>query len=306
MILQTDFATPLHLKKHASALTIGNYDGVHLGHQAVLKRLCAIANQEQGSSAVITFENHPSHILKPSQQSLRLCTPAHRFHLLQSYGIDVLFSLPFTYEFSQQTAEQFLCSAGQAFPFTHLILGYDGVFGKNREGNAQKVLELAKKHHFQVEYIPETRVGDTPVSSSAIRHLLANGELKQVEKLLNRPYSIVSHVIPGAGKGKSIGYPTANIDVDGLCLPPLGVYGVRVLVEQSWHQGIANLGVAPTVRQDLKPLLEVHLFDFDLSLYGSEIEVVFEKYVRAEMIFSSIEKLKAQIAMDIQVVKRII
>jgi riboflavin kinase/FMN adenylyltransferase len=306
MKLLTDLSTSLHLDKPACALTIGNYDGVHVGHQAVLKRLCAIANQAQGASAVLSFENHPSLILKSSQQSLRLCTSSHRFKLLESIGIDVLFSLPFSFEFSQQTAEEFLCKVRQAFPFTHLILGYDGVFGKNREGNPQKIQELSKKYHFLYEYIPETRIDNTPLSSSIIRHHLAGGELKQVEKLLNRPYSIVSHVIPGAGRGKSIGYPTANIEVDGLCLPPLGVYAVRVLIGEVWHQGIANLGVAPTIRQDLKPLLEVHLFDYDLSLYGCEIEVVFEKYVRAEMIFSSVDMLKAQIALDIRVVKKII
>ena len=287
-------------------LTIGNFDGVHKGHQTVLKHITEYAKHNEGYSAVITFRNHPSTILRPDQTVPLLCSLEHRIKLLENEHIDFLFMLTFTSELAKQTAEVFLKNILQQMPFSKLILGHDAVLGKDRQGDSAKIKALSHSLKFTVDYIPPYSIGEIDVSSSKIRECIQKGDLSTAEKLLGRKYSIYSSVVTGVGKGKTIGFPTANIDVQGLCVPPLGVYAIKAIIEGKLCEGIANLGIAPTVRSDTIPILEVHLFNQEESLYGKMIEVIFYEYIRPEKRFDDISQLKAQISQDVQIAKQLL
>lgn len=285
------------------ALTIGNFDGIHLGHQTVINKLKAVAKSDKIPSTLITFENHPAEILRPGQTILRLCTLKHRLKLLEEARIDVTVLLTFTQELAEQTAEAFIDTLQNAIPFSHLVLGHDARVGKDRQGDRHKIIELAKHHHFSVEYLEPFTYQGLPVSSSKIRETIQKGDFDLAEKLLGRKYSIYSMVKTGLGHGKKIGFPTANIDVSGLALPLYGVYAVKLVTNGNSFPGVANLGIAPTIRQENKPILEVHLFNSQEELYGKNVEVVFYKYLRPEMKFDSIDNLKKQIATDVEKAK---
>lgn len=288
-----------------AAWTIGNFDGVHKGHQAVLSLVKELAGKSGGPSMVMTFENHPAEILKPGSPICCICTLTHKIKLLEHFGIDILLLLPFTKELSEHTAEVFLQKVRKVFPFFYLVLGYDAVLGKDRQGDRQQIQTLAQNTGFQVEYLNEFTFEGIKISSSTIRNMIREGLLQEASKLLGRPYSIFSKVISGKGKGKLIGFPTANVDVQGLCLPPLGVYAVRLKFNGIEKQGVANLGFAPSLRDDPQPLLEVHLFDYDEDLYNQEIEVFFSQYLRPEQKFSDVQALKEQIQTDVLHAKKL-
>lgn len=285
--------------KTPSILTIGNFDGMHKGHLTVLQETKTLARSKNCPLTVLTFENHPSEVLRPAQQISLICTPIHKLKLLEAAGTDTLILLPFTKELSQHTAEVFLNLVHISLPFTHLVLGHDATLGKDRQGDRQQILVTAATLGFAVKYLDPFTINGTVVSSSLIRRLIQQGQLDQVTELLGRKYSIYGPVIRGASKGKGIGFPTANLDVSQLCLPPFGVYAVQLIHQGKTHHAIANLGVAPTIRNDQKPILEVHLLGIELDLYGQIIEVFFHNFIRPEIQFSSIEMLKKQIADDI-------
>lgn len=286
-------------------LTIGNFDGVHLGHQAVLKHLKQTAKKRRTRSAVLTFSNHPSTVLRPAHSIPLLCTTQHKVKLLEKAFIDLVILLPFTKEFSEQSADLFLQNVKKNLPFQTLILGSDAHFGKNREGDSSTVSTLAKTMGFTVEYFPDYTKEGQRISSSLIREYIQRGQLTQAEDLLGRPYSIYGPVLKGHGKGASIGFPTANLAVNDLCLPPLGVYAVTLKVDELEYIGVANLGLAPTVRHENSPILEVHLFDKHLDLYDKIVDVHFHNFIRSEKQFATIEELKKQIAQDVIKAKHI-
>lgn len=286
-------------------LTIGNFDGVHLGHQAVLHRTTQLAKKHQHPSAVITFANHPSTVLRPQHPTPLLCSIEHKLQLLEKAGIDLLILLQFTEAFSKQSAEVFLHNVKHSVPFDHLILGSDAHIGKNREGDREVILLLSKSMGFKVEYLADYQLEGARVSSTLLREAIQKGDLSQVGKLLGRTYSIFSKVIKGHGRGASIGFPTTNLSVEGLCLPPLGVYAVSLWHRGVKHPGVANLGVAPTVRENASPLLEVHLFDKTIDLYDEFVDVHFHQFIRPEKRFASLEELKMQIAKDAAIAKKI-
>ncbi len=281
-------------------LTIGNFDGIHLGHQHVLQRVVSLSCQNRTTSGVITFRNSPSEVLSPGSLPEKLCSLPQKVKLLEHLGIDTLFLIEFTRQFSGQSPEEFLQRLLQTIPFSHLILGHDARFGKNREGDFEQVRALAKTLGFEVEYLPPLKVNDRIISSSSIRKEIKAGHLDTAKMMLGRNYSIQSTVTKGTGIGKRIGFPTANVQTQNYCLPPLGVWAVTVNLPSDSHEGIANLGVAPTVHRDGAPILEVHLFDHESVLYDQEIEVFFHKYLRPERQFPSLDALKGQIGQDIQ------
>lgn len=295
----------LQIHQAPTVLSIGNFDGVHLGHQAVLKRLLETAHTLHFQSAVLTFSNHPSTVLRPTHPTPFLCTVAHKMRLLESMGIDLALLIPFTQEFSEQSAEAFLQNIRKVLPFNILILGHDAHIGKNREGDRHTVTNLGRTLGFQVEYIPDCFQGGHRISSSLIRDHIQKGQLVEATSLLGRPYSIAGRVMKGRGRGVSLGFPTANLTVSDLCLPPFGVYAVRAVIDGQEQAGIANLGVAPTIRQDSEPLLEVHFFADQGDLYNREIDVQLRDFIRTEKVFQSIEELKQQIAVDIVKAKSI-
>lgn len=286
-------------------VTIGNFDGVHLGHQAVLRRVKDVASQQRTQSAVISFTNHSMTILKPDQPIKMLCSLEKKIKLMEIAGIDLLILIPFTYEFSQQTAENFLGKIHTSIPFSHLILGHDALLGKGRHGTQEVIRKIGCDLHFDVEYCGAIRVHETYVSSTKIREALREGKLDEVNDFLGRRFSIFGPVIKGLGLGKKLGYRTINLSVDHLCLPPYGVYAVEVLYEGKRICGAANLGIAPTVRHDNRPILEVHLLDFQRDLYGQYVEVLFKKFSRKEKTFPTLEELQRQIAADIREIRHL-
>lgn len=280
-------------------LTIGNFDGMHLGHQALLKRLLEISKQQKALSAVLTFSNHPSKVLRPTHPTPLLCTVEHKMLLLEQAAVDLTILVPFTKEFSEQSPDVFLNKIKHSLPFQTLLLGSDAHIGKNREGDKKTVTTLAKTLGFEVEYFPDIENDGQRVSSTLIRESIREGHQKQAETLLGRPYSIYSEVVQGHKKGAPLGFPTANLAVEDLCLPPLGVYAVRLFVDNKKYDGVANLGFAPTVRQSSQPVLEVHLFDHNKDLYGKKVNVQFLEFIRNEKQFASLDELKQQIADDV-------
>lgn len=285
-------------------LTIGYFDGIHLGHQSLLKRLNEIGAAEHIPKAVITFSNHPSSVLRPDSPICSICTAQHKLRLLEENGVDFTIIIPFTKQFAEQTAEQFLNKVNQHLPFSHLILGYDAKIGKDRQGDPQSLITFSQKSGIDVEYIEEFKEKNHRFSSSRLRELIHHGDFKEASYLMARPYSIYTRVIAGIGKGKILGFPTANLEVQGLCLPPQGVYAVKAIVNGVEREGVANLGLAPTIGVRAEPLLEVHLYnDKDQDLYGKAIEVIFIKFLRAEEKFNSLEALSAKIAEDISKAK---
>ncbi|MEX1012210.1 MAG: bifunctional riboflavin kinase/FAD synthetase [Waddliaceae bacterium] len=283
--------------KGPTAVTLGNFDGVHKGHQSVLRKLKSEALKIGGSSVVITFSNHPSTILNSSHPTPLICTLSHRIKLLKSEGVDHVITLPFTAQLASLSPEQFLQKISP-LQFQTLVLGHDARFGKDKKGDRDTLSTLAK-NQFKLYYVEEVE----GISSSAIRKCITTGQLVEASKLLNRPYSIYSQVTRGNSRGTAIGYPTANFDVTGLCLPPFGVYAIEVVIDSKKYPGIANLGIAPTIRTHPVPLLEVHLFDFSKHIYGQWMEVLFSSFLRPEKKFASIEDLKNQITEDIKLAK---
>ncbi len=288
-------------------LTIGNFDGVHLGHQQLLEKMRGSSLMHQGSLALLTFINHPSEIIQPAKKCLTLCTIDHKLKLLAAEGVDDLFLLPFTKAFSLQSAEDLLLEVRKSCPFTHLILGPDAVIGNKRKGNQQVLTYFANQMGFNLHYIEAYEINHIKISSSSIRQFLSEGHLAQVAKLLGRPYSIYATPLSGLGIAKTLGYPTLNFCVEGLCLPPQGVYALKVKQKDLLFDGIANLGIAPTLRKDTTLLLEVHLLSYLPAIESTTpFEIIFIEYLRAEQHFSTTEDLKKQIKEDVDRAKRIL
>lgn len=281
------------------SLTIGNFDGLHLGHQFLLKHLNKIAKTKDGESVVVTFENH-------SKAMHSICTSSQKLDFLEKTGVSGTVLFHFNDDFKKQSAEDFLVRLHETIPFSHLILGHDAKFGKDREGTKEYIFDVAKKLNFDVEYLSAFEVDGQIVSSTLIRSLIKIGDLKKVESLLGRKYSIRNQVITGLSKGKKIGFPTANLDVSNLVLPPLGVYAVIAEFEGRQEKAVANLGLAPTMRQSNIPVLEIHLLDVEENLYGKDLNVVFHGFIRAEKQFANIEELQAQIREDVQTARLIL
>lgn len=274
------------------SLTIGNFDGVHIGHQAILAAL-------SGQKVVFSFSNHPVEVLK-NRSCPRLTTTSHRLSLLEKLGVDTTILVPFTEAFSRQSAEEFLLSLRAAVPFSHLVLGHDAVIGHGRQGDSRHLRDLAAKMDFHLDYLQPVIFLDETVSSSRARKLIREGVFEEAGAILGRPYSIRTIVEPGEQQGRLLGFPTANLKVHSLCLPPLGVYIVQADISGNRHMGVANLGQAPTLHADRPPLLEVHLIDCEEELYGIEIEIFFLEFLRHERRFESIEALKKQIQQDVR------
>jgi len=295
-----DFTSP----RQPLVLTIGNFDGMHRGHCALLKHAQTLA--KEGELLALTFRNHPSQVLKPHQPTSLLITLSHKLHLLQQFGVDRILLLPFTHSLSQSSAKSFIKNVRECIPFSHLVLGHDARLGHNREGDPLTIKAISKKWDFDIHYFKEHRHEGEIVSSTRIRDALQRGDLIDVEKLLGRSYSIYGPVIPGQGKGKKLGFPTANLRVLGLSLPPFGVYAVEIIHDLRRVSGIANLGVAPTLRKDDEPILEVHLFESNQDWVGSHLEVVFKQFIRSEQKFYDLNQLQKQIHRDILFVRNLL
>lgn len=282
-----------------AVLTIGNFDGVHLGHQAVIQKALTSGKEHHLPVVVLTFRNHPSTVLKPDNHIIPLSSPEHKLKLIEALGVDLIVAMAFTKELADQSVETFLNHVRHAIPFSHIVLGHDACIGKNREGNKHTVQGLAKLWGFDVLYLEPLQNHGMTVSSTRVRQALQKGHLDEAEGLLGRRPSYFGKIVPGLAIGRKIGFPTFNLDVADLCLPPLGVYAVTVTTNSGRFEGIANLGMAPTVRADGRVLLETYLFDYPEGRSEKFIEVSLHAFIRPEAKFDTVDALKQQVAKDI-------
>lgn len=290
------------------SLAIGVFDGLHLGHQEVIRAAQEHAAQHHGQAIVMSFDPHPLSILRPEALPKRLCSESHRAKLLNEMGVAGTLLCPFTREVAETSAEDFVTSLVRACrPLGCISVGYTWTFGRNRGGNIHSLMDLGQKFDFAVYGVPPIRLEGEVVSSTLIRDAVATGNLERAAAMLGRPFSLFGQVAQGRQLARTLGFPTANIRPEAEILPPYGVYLVQAWVEGEWKPGIANLGVRPTVETGtVAPALEVHLFDWQGDLYGLETEVRLEAFVRPEKKFEGIEALQAQIQEDVRQARSIL
>ncbi|MCS7277897.1 MAG: bifunctional riboflavin kinase/FAD synthetase [Aquificaceae bacterium] len=283
-----------------TVVTVGNFDGVHLGHKFLLKRVKERGQEKRLKSVALTFYPHPFAVLSPAQAPCELTNVQERSSLILSEGLDTVVFIRFDRKFAQLRAEDFVKEVlFERLRCKHLVVGYDWRFGYRREGEIELAKEMGKELGFEVEEVQPFRVNGHVVSSTLIRRLLHMGRLEEVSVYLGRNYSVRRQVIKGDGRGSSLGFPTANLKgTENLCLRE-GVYAVRV---DGKFIGIANYGKRPTFGGQ-KKVLEVHLLDFEEDLRGKHIQVEFLKFIRDERKFNSVEDLIKQIEDDISTVR---
>lgn len=289
-----------------SIITLGNFDGIHLGHQELIRKVIRRAKETGGSSIVVTFRPHPLKILAPDKCPPLISIYEEKIRLFERLGVDVLVKIPFTMEFSSMKPEDFvkniLCDLLGA---KEIYVGYNYRFGKGREGDISRLKEYGKEHGFSVIEVDQVSLNGEVISSTKIRQLLRDGSVEHAAKLLGRSYAITGIVIKGDGRGKELGFPTANIASKHSIIPANGVYAVRLFVRDRYCDGIANIGLRPTFnKHDLT--VEVHLFDFNEDLYGEDIRVYFIKKIREEKKFASASALITQITADIRTARQIL
>ncbi len=282
-------------------VTIGTFDGVHLGHQAIFSKMKEEAGRTGGETIVITFFPHPRLVLYQDSVNLKFInTREKKIERLEKIGIDHLIIIPFTKEFARNSSEQFVTD--YVVKYVHpakVIIGYDHHFGKNREGNFQLLERLKQKLGYEVEEVPPFYVDGAPVSSTRIRDLLHDGNVKEANRMLGYEYAITGKVVRGQRIGHKIGFPTANLEIPNeyKLITANGVYVCRVLLGNRILKGMGNIGVRPTIDHgDLT--IEVHIFDFDEDIYDEKITIQFVDRLRDEKKFENLEALKAQLAKD--------
>ena len=283
------------------ALTIGNFDGAHLGHQAMLARTVAAARSLSIFSCALTFEPHPREFFAPDQAPARLTSLREKLELLASHGIQRVQVCRFGYRFAQITAEEFIdkivCRGLNA---KWVLVGEDFRFGARRAGDLTLLKQAAVRRGFAVELQPLITMDGERVSSTAVRGALAAGNVARAQRLLGRPYSISGRVVHNDQLGRKFGFPTANLLMKHNRPPLKGIYVVEVrgVSDQPWP-GVASLGIRPTIGRDLRPVLEVHLLDFDRDVYGAHLRIDFLHKLRDEEKYADVETLKRQIARDV-------
>ncbi|WP_291991974.1 bifunctional riboflavin kinase/FAD synthetase [Candidatus Accumulibacter sp. ACC003] len=286
----------------ATVLTIGNFDGVHLGHRALLARLTAAAAQAGLPAAVLTFEPHPREFFAPDSAPPRLSTLREKLELLADDGVDSVHVCRFNAHFAALSAEEFIQRVLlDTLRVRQLIVGDDFRFGAGRRGDFALLRDSGERLGFQVEAMDSVTLAGERASSSAVRDALHGGRLQHAARLLGRPYSIDGRVVHGEKLGRQLGFATANIRIKHEPPPLQGVFAVEVMgLPGGPHRGAANLGYRPTANQVKRPLLEVHLFDFCADIYGAHLNVRFLHKLRDEMKFADFNALKAQIASDVE------
>ena len=284
-----------------SALTVGSFDGVHLGHKSIFENLIAISEKQNLESVIITFDPHPRKVLGTADKNFKLLTNLdEKIELFEQIGIDQIVIITFTKEFSKLSYRQFVENIlVEKLNVREMVIGYDHHFGKDREGGIDKLIELGKIHGFSVKQISPSTTNSKTISSSLIRQLLEEGEIEKANEFLGRQYSIEGKVVKGDGRGREIGFPTANIQLEDedKVIPKRGVYAVDVVYENKLFKGMMNIGNRPTFNFD--PLtLEVHIFKFNVYIYDAFIKIRFKKYIREEKKFSNVNELKTQLIDD--------
>ncbi len=284
-----------------AVVTIGTFDGVHEGHKAILRQVVSHAREADGESVLITFEPHPRKVLQP-EHPVSIITPLEqKLELISATGIEHIVVMPFTMAFADLSAsdyiEQFLVKLFQPHS---IIIGYDHRFGHDRTGDLALLRQYADRHSFQLVEIPAQVIDEAAISSTKIRKAISGGNAEVAAQMLGRPFSFSGTVVHGNKKGRTIGYPTANIEPNNSeqVLPGLGVYAVRVRVNNELHGGMLNIGYNPTVTDAHKVRIEVHIFEFEGDIYNCVVDTFFYRKLRDEVRFDSLDSLKKQLALD--------
>lgn len=283
-------------------VTIGTFDGVHLGHQQIIKRLVELKKKQGGEIVLFTFDPHPRKVLFPDQSDLKLITTTQeKCELLREFGVDHVLVYPFTKEFAQMQAQDYISNIiAKGLKTKTLVIGYDHRFGSNREGNIETLKQLAPVYGFDVEEISAQEINELNISSTRIRKAIDEGDIKTANEFLGYSFFVTGTVVKGKQLGRTIGYPTANVlveDADKL-IPKIGVYAVNVVLKGVTYKGMLNVGTNPTTDTDNKIKIEVNIFDFDKDIYGEIIKVEFVKWIRGEEKFANLDELKQALAND--------
>lgn len=292
---------PDELGSGAAALAIGVFDGVHLGHQEVIRRMVRQARARQAAAVVATFDRHPNAIIAPDRTPLAIQTTSQRLRVFADLGADATWLIRFDEAFSRQSGEVFVREVVRGFGrVVAICVGSRFQFGHRRSGDVALLCRLGAELDFAVEAVDPLAVAGQTISSTRIREAIREGDLAAAGRLLGRAYSLAGRVVRGDQLGRQLGFPTANLDVSGLVLPPNGVYAVRVATAEAAFLGVMNIGLRPTVASaERQPRVEVHLLDAELDLYDQELTVTPVARLRDEMRFASLAALQAQIGQDV-------
>ena len=286
--------------KKDTLLTIGVFDGVHLGHKYLISQLIEHAKKQDLLSGGVTFRQHPQEILLPQTKLPFLTDLTERINLLKKEGVEVIIALSFTSELAQLSACQFVSLLKKYLRMRGLLIGPDFALGRDREGNTNTLRTLGQDMDFTVTVVPPVIINGEMVSSTAIRNALADGDMKRVSNLIGRPFSLHGHVITGSGRGVELGFPTANLDMDSeQALPVEGVYATWAYIDDKAYQSMTNIGKRPTFGGS-QPTVEVHVPDYLGDLYGRELKIDIIERLRSEKKFDTVEELKKQIAEDVK------
>lgn len=292
-------------RHRGSVVTIGNFDGVHTGHQAILAKVREKAKSLSAPSMLICFEPQPQEFFDVYNAPARLTRFREKVELLDQHGIDYVMCVKFDEKARTMSAERFIGILSEGIQVRALFVGDDFRFGFDRSGDFAQLEAAGRRYGFSVINMYTIVYDDTRVSSTRIRESLADGDFKLAESLLGHPYSITGKVIYGRQVGRTIGSPTANIQLHRYVAPIAGVYAVEILIGGELFDGVANVGVRPTFDEEMpKPILEVHIFDFDRDIYGQTVKVTFRHKIREEKKFDGIDALKSAIQQDIEQARR--
>ena len=282
-------------------LAIGVFDGVHLGHQAVISTSAKHARAGDGTPVAVTFDPHPEKILRPEAAPRLLTATTHKIALIRDLGVGHLLIVTFNKQFAATEPEEFVQElVKNSKSLREICVGHEWSFGKNRRGNLELLKKLGAKFDFNVVGIPPVSTNGELVSSTTIRRAVEAGDLRKAATMLGREYTILGTVVRGDNLGKKIGFPTANLSAHNEQFPPNGVYFAQASLDGGVYPGVINLGYRPTVSSEQERVLEIHLLDFDRNIYGSDLEVRFIHYLRPEKKFESAEALTRQIEADVK------
>ena len=281
-------------------LTIGVFDGVHLGHKYLISQLKEHARQQNLLSGVATFRQHPQEVLAPQTKLSFLTDLAERINLLKNEGVEAIITLSFTHELAQLSTRQFISLLKNYLRMRGMVVGPDFALGRNREGNIDAIRTLAQDMNFSITVVPPIMINGEVVSSTAIRNALADGDMKRVHNLVGHPFSLHGRVISGAGRGIKLGFPTANLDINPQqALPAEGVYATWAYIDDKAYYSMTNIGKRPTFGGNERTV-EVYVLDYHSDLYEHELKIDIIERLRSEKQFDTAEELKEQIAADIK------
>jgi len=294
-----------------TVLTVGTFDGVHKGHQALINTVVKKAGERDARSMIVTFDPHPREIISPGSAGIKLLTTLEeRCRRMEAHGVDVMLVIPFDRDFSLKTSTEFIEDIiYRQIGVKEFVIGYDHHFGKDREGSIETVENLGQKLGFYTYVVSKKEVADTTVSSTKIRNTLAeDGDVEKASQLLGWNYTLSGIVEQGQGRGKKIGFPTANLRPlnNNKAIPKVGVYAVKVIMDDQRLGGMMNIGYRPTFRDGRKKSLEVHIFDFKQEIYGKKITIEFLERMRGEQSFENSEELIKQLKEDKKIAQSII